>query len=104
MPRSPSSSKSCRQTTSWRSRSCKRKRRQCKPVRMREKSVRSPTPPTAKVLRLSRWPVGEVRGFMKYQRGYVPKEPVAERLKHYNEFLKVLSTEELRTQGARCMD
>ena len=48
--------------------------------------------------------MGEVRGFMKYPRGYVPKEPVAERLKHYNEFLKVLSTEELRTQGARCMD
>ncbi len=48
--------------------------------------------------------MGDVRGFMKYGRNYVPKEPVAERLKHYNEFLKVLPTEELQTQGARCMD
>jgi glutamate synthase (NADPH/NADH) small chain len=48
--------------------------------------------------------MGDVRGFMKYGRNYIPKEPVAERLKHYNEFLKVLPAEELRTQGARCMD
>jgi len=48
--------------------------------------------------------MGDVRGFMKYRRNYVPKEPVAERLKHYNEFLKVLPAEELQTQGARCMD
>ncbi len=48
--------------------------------------------------------MGEVNGFMKYERVYVPKEPVPERLKHYNEFLKVISPEEMRTQGARCMD
>ncbi len=48
--------------------------------------------------------MGEVNGFMKYERAYVPKEPVADRLKHYNEFLKVLTTEEMQTQGARCMD
>jgi glutamate synthase (NADPH/NADH) small chain len=41
---------------------------------------------------------------MKYGRNYVTKQPVAERIKHYNEFLKVLPTEELQTQGARCMD
>jgi glutamate synthase (NADPH/NADH) small chain len=41
---------------------------------------------------------------MKYGRGYVPKEPAAERVKHYNEFLKALPIAELRTQGARCMD
>jgi glutamate synthase (NADPH) small chain len=48
--------------------------------------------------------MGDVRGFMKYGRNYVPKEPVADRLKHYNEFLKILPPEELQTQGARCMD
>jgi len=48
--------------------------------------------------------MGEVRGFMKYRRNYVPKEPVADRLKHFNEFLKILPAEELQTQGARCMD
>jgi glutamate synthase (NADPH/NADH) small chain len=48
--------------------------------------------------------MGDVRGFMKYGRHYAPKEPVAERLKHFNEFLKVIPDEELRTQGARCMD
>jgi glutamate synthase (NADPH/NADH) small chain len=48
--------------------------------------------------------MGDVRGFMKYRRNYVPKQAVEERLKHYNEFLKVLPPEELQTQGARCMD
>ena len=48
--------------------------------------------------------MGDVRGFMKYGRNYVPKEPVADRLKHFNEFLKVLPSEEMQTQGARCMD
>jgi glutamate synthase (NADPH/NADH) small chain len=48
--------------------------------------------------------MGDVRGFMKYGRSYLPKEPVEERVKHYNEFLKVVPTEKLREQGARCMD
>jgi glutamate synthase (NADPH/NADH) small chain len=48
--------------------------------------------------------MGEVRGFMKYERKTSGKEPVPERLKHYREFLTVLPNEELRTQGARCMD
>lgn len=48
--------------------------------------------------------MGEVNGFMKYERVYVSKEAVPDRLKHYNEFLKVISPEEMRTQGARCMD
>lgn len=48
--------------------------------------------------------MGDVRGFMKYQRNYEAKEPVAERLKHYNEFLKILPSEDLQLQGARCMD
>jgi glutamate synthase (NADPH/NADH) small chain len=48
--------------------------------------------------------MGEVNGFMKYERVYVPKEPVPDRLKHYNEFLKIIPPEDMRTQGARCMD
>jgi glutamate synthase (NADPH/NADH) small chain len=48
--------------------------------------------------------MGDVRGFMKFRRGYIPKEPVADRLKHFKEFLKVVPNEELRQQGARCMD
>jgi glutamate synthase (NADPH) small chain len=48
--------------------------------------------------------MGDIRGFMKYDRHHVSKQPVAERLKHYNEFLNILPPEELRTQGARCMD
>jgi NAD(P)H-dependent glutamate synthase small subunit len=48
--------------------------------------------------------MGDARGFMKYRRNYVPKQPVAERLRHYNEFLTILPAEELQTQGARCMD
>ena len=48
--------------------------------------------------------MGDVRGFMKFGRGKIPKQPVAERLKHYNEFLAIVPAEELRQQGARCMD
>jgi glutamate synthase (NADPH) small chain len=48
--------------------------------------------------------MGDVRGFMKYPRQTYGKETVPERLKHFNEFLKVLEPEELKQQGARCMD
>ena len=48
--------------------------------------------------------MGEVRGFMKYGRKTSSKEAVSERLKHFREFLTILPNEELRTQGARCMD
>jgi len=48
--------------------------------------------------------MGELRGFLKYARQTAGKEPVGERLKHYNEFLKPLPVEELHRQGARCMD
>jgi glutamate synthase (NADPH/NADH) small chain len=48
--------------------------------------------------------MGEVRGFMKYGRKTSSKEAVPERLKHFREFLTILPNEELRTQGARCMD
>lgn len=48
--------------------------------------------------------MGEVRGFMKYERQHHDNQPIAERLNHYNEFLRVLPEAELRQQGARCMD
>jgi glutamate synthase (NADPH) small chain len=48
--------------------------------------------------------MGDVRGFMKYGRKVSGKEPAPERVKHYREFLTVLEPEELRNQGARCMD
>ncbi|HTU24992.1 MAG TPA: glutamate synthase subunit beta [Pirellulales bacterium] len=48
--------------------------------------------------------MGDVRGFMKFPRAKVHKQPVIERLKHYREFLEELPVEQLRTQGARCMD
>ena len=48
--------------------------------------------------------MGEPRGFMKYERTIAGKEPAQERLKHFNEFLTILPTEELVRQGARCMD
>jgi len=48
--------------------------------------------------------MGDPRGFMKYERKVAGTEPVAERLKNYNEFLTILSGEELKQQGARCMD
>jgi len=48
--------------------------------------------------------MGEPRGFMKYERRIAGKEPVDQRLKHYNEFLTVLPPDELARQGARCMD
>ncbi|HWA97297.1 MAG TPA: glutamate synthase subunit beta [Pirellulales bacterium] len=48
--------------------------------------------------------MGDVRGFMKFSRRHHDNQPVDERLRHYNEFLKVLPEAELRQQGARCMD
>ena len=48
--------------------------------------------------------MGEPRGFMKYERKIFGKEPVTQRLKHYNEFLTILPQAELAQQGARCMD
>jgi glutamate synthase (NADPH/NADH) small chain len=41
---------------------------------------------------------------MKYGRKVSGYAPVADRLRHYNEFLTILPPEEVKTQGARCMD
>ena len=48
--------------------------------------------------------MGDVTGFMKFDRRDPSKEAIPERKQHYREFLKVLSKEEVSTQGARCMD
>src|SRR5688500_15423130 len=48
--------------------------------------------------------MGDIRGFLKYRRETYDKEPVAERVNHYREFLQVLNEPELSKQGARCMD
>lgn len=48
--------------------------------------------------------MGEVKGFQKYTRKDQTKQPVEERVQHYNEFSTQLSESELKSQGARCMD
>ncbi len=48
--------------------------------------------------------MGDIKGFMKYDRQEFKKQPVAERVKHWKEFSALLPDEELRKQGARCMD
>lgn len=48
--------------------------------------------------------MGEITGFMKYEKQDFKKEPVEDRIKHWGEFSKLLSEEDLKVQGARCMD
>jgi len=48
--------------------------------------------------------MGKITGFLEYERETPHKEPVPERLKHWREFDLKPSEEELKTQGARCMD
>jgi len=48
--------------------------------------------------------MGDIKGFMKYDRKDFKKQPVEERKKHWQEFYKEMPEEELRQQGARCMD
>ncbi len=48
--------------------------------------------------------MGDVKGFMKYDRLDFKKEPVEARKKHWKEFSITPPDEELRKQGARCMD
>ena len=48
--------------------------------------------------------MGDVKGFIKYQKSDFKKINVEERLSHWDEFTVPLSEEELKTQGARCMD
>jgi glutamate synthase (NADPH/NADH) small chain len=48
--------------------------------------------------------MGEIKGFLKYERKEVKKESIDSRIKHYNEFVYPQTHDELITQGARCMD
>ena len=48
--------------------------------------------------------MGKITGFLEFKRKKAPRESVKERLSHWNEFEQGLSDEELRDQGARCMD
>jgi glutamate synthase (NADPH/NADH) small chain len=48
--------------------------------------------------------MGKVTGFKEFKRKNFSLAPVAERVKHYNEFSIPLDEEELNNQAARCMD
>jgi glutamate synthase (NADPH/NADH) small chain len=48
--------------------------------------------------------VGKTTGFLEFERHDRTYAPVDERLGHYKEFVKPLPEDELRQQGARCMD
>ncbi len=48
--------------------------------------------------------MGKPTGFMEYERLDRGYQPVADRLVHYGEFTIPLSEEDLKRQGARCMD
>jgi len=48
--------------------------------------------------------MGKVTGFLEFRRKKAPREPVAERVQHWNEFELPLSEADIREQGARCMD
>ena len=48
--------------------------------------------------------MGKPTGFLEFKRVSEPYAPVAQRLKHYQEFVSALPDEEASRQGARCMD
>ncbi len=48
--------------------------------------------------------MGLVKGFLEIERKDRPYEKVDKRLKHWHEFIQALPAEEMRKQGARCMD
>ena len=48
--------------------------------------------------------MGKVTGFKDYKRKNFTLAPVAERIKHYNEFTTPLNQEDMEEQSARCMD
>ena len=48
--------------------------------------------------------MGKVTGFKEFPRNTHQYAPVAERIKHYSEFLVRLTKTEVEVQGARCMD
>lgn len=48
--------------------------------------------------------MGDVTGFMKYDRYTIPDRSPSERLKDWKEFHEHMPEDKLQTQGARCMD
>ena len=48
--------------------------------------------------------MGEVKGYLKYNRLELSKEKIHTRINHFNEFTLEQSETELKLQGARCMD
>jgi glutamate synthase (NADPH/NADH) small chain len=48
--------------------------------------------------------MGKITGFLEIERHDRKYKPVAERLKHYNEFVVPLSEKDVRDQAARCMN
>ena len=48
--------------------------------------------------------MGKITGFMEFERIEEDHDAVADRLRHYREFVHVLGPEQARQQGARCMD
>jgi glutamate synthase (NADPH/NADH) small chain len=48
--------------------------------------------------------MGDIAGFIKYKKSDSKKEAVDSRINHWNEFTISLPEEDLKTQGARCMD
>ncbi|MCY4051269.1 MAG: glutamate synthase subunit beta [Gammaproteobacteria bacterium] len=48
--------------------------------------------------------MGKITGFLEIDRKEVGYEPVNERIVHFREFVVELTNDELRDQGARCMD
>ena len=48
--------------------------------------------------------MGKPTGFLEYGRHDRAYAPVKDRVHHYDEFIIPLKEDELKTQGARCMD
>ena len=48
--------------------------------------------------------MGKVTGFLEFEREDRDYQPVAERIKHWHEFVLPLPDKEIRDQAARCMD
>jgi glutamate synthase (NADPH/NADH) small chain len=48
--------------------------------------------------------MGDIKGFMKYDRQDYKKDEIARRIKNFKEFTHLPAPKELKDQGARCMD
>jgi NAD(P)H-dependent glutamate synthase small subunit len=56
------------------------------------------------LLRLKRFFMGEIKGFLKYKRQAVGHRPVEERVKDFAEFELPITGDQVRQEAARCMD